>query len=149
MINLGQRFTRVYSWDDIFTYLFFIWCHIELNSRTHTFSDIPYNGKFSRHQIFAVWSKKTWGLFFAGFNFRGLQRPRKIISILFRKNRRVVGTTGLSLDRSTGKENGRPKYLKLKGIKDTCNHFSIFLSLDTFSILYWRSLVDRHSYLVV
>ena len=24
-----------------------------------------------------------------------------------------------------------------------CNHFSIFLSLDTFSILYWRSLVER------
>ena len=30
-----------------------------------------------------------------------------------------------------------------------CNHFSIFLSLDTFSILCWRLLVDRHSYLVV
>ena len=62
------------------------------------------------------------GLFFADFNFRGRQRPRKIISILFRKNRRVGGTTRLCLDRSTvRKENLRPKYLKRTGIKDTCS----------------------------
>ena len=39
--------------------------------------------------------------------------------ILLRENRRVGGTTGLSLDRSTvGKENLRPEYLKRKRIKD-------------------------------
>ena len=72
--------------------------------------------KFSRFCL------KTWGLFFADFNFRGWQRQRKILSILFRENRRVGGTTGLSLDRSTvGKENLRPKYLERKGIKHTCS----------------------------
>ena len=64
-----------------------------------------------------------WGLFFADFNFRGRQCPRKIISILFRENRRVGGgTTRLSLDRSTvRKENLQPKYLRRNGIKDTCS----------------------------
>ena len=59
-------------------------------------------------------------IFFADFNFRGRQRPRKIISILFRETH--IGITQLSLDRSTvRKENLRPKYLKRKGIKDTCS----------------------------
>ena len=49
---------------------------------------IPYSGIFSRRQIFVVLSKKTWRLIFADFNFC---RPRKIISILFRKNHRVGG----------------------------------------------------------
>ena len=57
-----------------------------------------------------------------GIIFRGLQRPRKIISILFRENRRVGGTAGLSFDISNvGKENLKPKYLKRKGIKYTCS----------------------------
>ena len=65
---------------------------------------------------------KTWGLFFADFNFRGRQCQRKLILILFRKNRRVDGTTRLSLDWSiVRKENLRPKYLKRNGIKDTCS----------------------------
>ena len=59
---------------------------------------IPYNGIFSRHQIFAVLSRKHGDYFFADFNFRGQQRPRKIISILFWKYRRVGGITRLSLD---------------------------------------------------
>ena len=66
---------------------------------------------------------KTWGLIFADFNFRGRQLPRKrkIILILFGENHRVGGTARISLDRSTvRKENLRPKYLKLKWIKDTC-----------------------------
>ena len=46
---------------------------------------IPYNGIFSRRQIFAVLSKKTWGLFFADFNIRGRQRPRKLISFFSAK----------------------------------------------------------------
>ena len=42
------------------------------------------------------------------------------MSILFRKNHRVGGTTRLSCDRLTmRKENIQPKYLKRKGIKDT------------------------------
>ena len=42
--------------------------------------------------------------------------------VLFRENHRVGGTTWLSLDRSTvWEENLRPKYLKRKGIKDTCS----------------------------
>ena len=72
--------------------------------------------KFSRFFV-----SKTWGLIFADFNFRGRQRPRKMISILFHENHRVGGTARISLDRSTvRKENLRPKYLKRKGIKDTC-----------------------------
>ena len=44
------------------------------------------------------------------------------MSILFRENRSVGGTTGLSLDRSdVMKENLRPMYLKRKGTKDTCS----------------------------
>ena len=59
---------------------------------------------------------------FADFNFRDRQRPRKIISILFRENHGGGGITRLSLDRSTmRKENLRPKYLKRMGIKDTCH----------------------------
>ena len=66
--------------------------------------------------------KKTWGLFFAEFNIRGRQRPRKIILILFRENYRVGGTTRPSFNRLTvRKENIRQKYLKRKGIKDTCS----------------------------
>ena len=49
---------------------------------------------------FRVFVSKSFGLFFADFNFRGRQRARKISSILFRKNHRVGGTTRLSLDRS-------------------------------------------------
>ena len=59
---------------------------------------------------------KTWGLFFADFNFRGRQCPRKIISILFRENRRVGGTIRSSLDRSTVR---KEKYLERNGIEDT------------------------------
>ena len=56
------------------------------------------------------------------FNFRGLQRPQIIVLILFCENRRVGGTTRLSLDRSTvRKENLWPQYLKRNGIKDTCS----------------------------
>ena len=62
--------------------------------------------KFSRFCL------KTWGLFFADFNFRGRQRPRKIISILFRENSRVGGTTRLSLYRTTVRKENQPKYLK-------------------------------------
>ena len=70
---------------------------------------------------FCGFVSKTLGLIFADFNVHGRQRPRKIISILFRENHRVGGTTPISLDRSTmRKENLRPKYLKRKGIKDTC-----------------------------
>ena len=79
---------------------------------------IPYNGIFSRFCL------KIWGLFFADFNFRGQQCPRKIILILFRENRRVGGggTTRLSLDRSTvRKENLQTKYLKHNEIEDTCS----------------------------
>ena len=50
------------------------------------------------------------------FNFRGRQRPRKTISILFRENRRVGGTTRRSLDRSNVR---KEKYLERKGIEDT------------------------------
>ena len=58
-------------------------------------------------------------VFCADFNFRGLWT---IILILFRENRRVYGTTRLSLNRSTvQKENLWPKYLKCNGIKDTCS----------------------------
>ena len=65
---------------------------------------------------------EKWGLFFADFYFRGRQHPRKIIFIIiFHENRRVGGTTGLSLDRSTvRKENLQTKYLQCKGIKGTC-----------------------------
>ena len=56
------------------------------------------------------------------FNFRRRQRPQKIVSSLFRENRRAGATTRLSLDRSTmRKENHRPKYWKRKEIKDTCS----------------------------
>ena len=66
-----------------------------------------------------------------GIIFRGWQRPRKIILILFRKNGRVGGTTRLSLDISTvRKENFRPKYLKRKGIKDTCYERDFMTSLS-------------------
>ena len=60
---------------------------------------------------------KNMGLFFADFNFRSRQCPRKIISLLFSKKHGVDGTTRLSLDRSTV----RPKYLKRKWIKDSCS----------------------------
>ena len=54
--------------------------------------------------------------------FRGRQRPQKIFSVLFRENNRGGDITRLSLDRSTvRKENLQPKYLKRKGIKDTCS----------------------------
>ena len=67
-------------------------------------------------------SKTHGDYFFADFNFRGRQCPRKIISILFHKIRRVGGTTRLPLNRSTvRKENLRLKYLKCTGIKDTCS----------------------------
>ena len=82
-----------------------------------------------KYQIHSTWSilahfcgfvSKTRGLFFVYFNLRGQQHPRKIILILFRENRRVGGTTWLSLDRSTVlKENLRPKYLKHN--EDTCS----------------------------
>ena len=72
--------------------------------------------KFSRFRL------KNMEIIFADFNFRGQQRPRKIISILPCENCRVGGTTRHSLDRSTGrKENLRPKYLKHKKMKDTCS----------------------------
>ena len=72
--------------------------------------------KFSRFYL------KNMGLFFAGFNFCGRKRPRKIISIFTRKNCRVGDSTRLSLDRSTvRKQNLRPKYLNRKVIKDTCS----------------------------
>ena len=65
---------------------------------------------------------KTWRLFFADFDFCGRQNLRKIILVLFRKNYRWGDITRLSLDRSTvRKENLWPKYLKRKGIKDTCS----------------------------
>ena len=67
---------------------------------------------------------KTWGLFFADFNFCGLQHPWKIILILPRKSKSGCrgSKTRLSLDRSTvPKENLRPKYLKCMGMKDTCS----------------------------
>ena len=70
---------------------------------------------------FSQIASKKWGLIFADFNFRGRQRPRKLISILFRENHRVGGRARISLDRSTvRKENLRPKYLKRKEINDTC-----------------------------
>ena len=59
---------------------FKFWKTVKLALSLETFW-IPYNGIFSRRQIFAVLSKKTWALFFADFNFRGRQRLRKIISI--------------------------------------------------------------------
>ena len=65
---------------------------------------------------FRVFVSKTWGLFFADFNFRGRQRPRKIISILFCENLRVGGTTRLSLDRSTVR---KEKYLERNGLEET------------------------------
>ena len=46
---------------------------------------IPYNGIFSRRQIFAVLSQKHGDYFFADFNW-------KIISSLFRENHRMGGT---------------------------------------------------------
>ena len=78
--------------------------------------ELQYNGLFSRRQIFAVLSKKTRGLFFADFNFRGRRRPRKIISILFREIHRVGGTTRLSLYR-TNVQRKSPA----KRIEDTCS----------------------------
>ena len=66
-------------------------------------------GYFRVDKIFAVLSKKTWGLFFADFNFRGSRRPRKIISILFREIRRVGCSARLSLYKTNvRKENLRP-----------------------------------------
>ena len=56
-----------------------------------------------------------------GINFCGRQHLRIIISILFCENYRVGGIAQISFDRSTvQKENLQPKYLKHKGIKDTC-----------------------------
>ena len=70
---------------------------------------VPYNGIFSRRQIFAVLSKKH------GDYFSRLATSAK-------NNFYSFGTTRLSLDRSTvRKENLRPKYLKRKGIKHTCS----------------------------
>ena len=83
---------------------------------------IPYNGIFSHRQIFAVLSQKHSDYFsriliFAVGNIRKI-----VISILFRENRGGGGITQLSLDRPTvRKENLQPKYLKRKGIKDTCS----------------------------
>ena len=83
---------------------------------------IPYNGIFSRRQISAVLSKKHDDYFFADFNFRARQRPRKIIRVLFSENDRGGDITRLSLDGSTvRKENLWPKYLKRTRIKDTCS----------------------------
>ena len=81
---------------------------------------IPYNRVFSCCQIFAVLSKKTWGIFYADFNYCGRQHPRKIS--FFHENRILGGTTWLSLDRPiVWKENLWPEYLKRKGIKHTCS----------------------------
>ena len=77
---------------------------------------------FFASQNFRGLVSKTWRLIFANFNFRGRQRPRKINFTLFREDHRGGGITRLSLDRSTvRKENLRPKYLKRKGIKNTCS----------------------------
>ena len=83
---------------------------------------IPYNGIFSRRQIFAVLSQKHSDYFSRILIFAVGNVRKKIISILFRENRGGGGITPLSLDRPTvRKENLRPKYLKRKGIKDTCS----------------------------
>ena len=72
--------------------------------------EVPYNGIFSRRQIFAVLSKKYGDYFSRILIF--------IISILFRENRRVGGTTRLSLYRTTvRKENLRPKVSETQRIK--------------------------------
>ena len=92
-----------------------------LRKRKKIWVRLPYNGIFSRRQIFAVLSK-TWGFFFADFKFRGGQHPWKTILILFRENRGGGGITWFSLDRQTvWEENLRPKYLKRMEIKDICN----------------------------
>ena len=73
--------------------------------------------KFSRFCL-----KKHGDYFFADFNFRGRQRPRKIIWILFCENRRVGGTTRLSRYRTTVRiENLQPKVSETQRIKDTCS----------------------------
>ena len=73
-------------------------------------------------EYFRGFVSKIWGLFFAEFNFRGRQRPRKIISILFRENLRVGGITQISLDRLTvRKKISGQSNLKRNGIKDTCS----------------------------
>ena len=57
-----------------------------------------------------------------GIIFRGRQRPRKIISILFRENLRVGGITRFSLNRLTvRKKISGQSNLKRNGIKDTCS----------------------------
>ena len=56
---------------------------------------------FASPNIRGFVSDKHMGIILANFNFRGRQRLRKIILILFRENRRVGGTTLLSLSRST------------------------------------------------
>ena len=48
--------------------------------------ELPYNGIFSRRQIFAVLSQKHGDYFSRILIFAVGQRPRKIISILFREN---------------------------------------------------------------
>ena len=83
---------------------------------------IPYSGIFLVSPNFRGFVLKTWGLFFTDFNFCGRQRQRKIFSILFHENRRVDGTTRLSLYRKTvRKENLRPKVSETQQIKDTCS----------------------------
>ena len=83
---------------------------------------LPYNGIFSRRQISAVLSQKHDDYFLRILIFAVGNVREKIISVLFRENDRGGDITRLSLDRSTvRKENLRPKYLKRKGIKDTCS----------------------------
>ena len=57
-----------------------------LMSKITIFIQIPYIGIFLRRQIFAVLFQKHGDYFFADFNFRGRQHPRKIISIFFAKS---------------------------------------------------------------
>ena len=83
-------------------------CHRQITVKWDIFASPNFRGFVS----------KTWVLFFAEFNFRGRQRPQKIISILFHENRRVGCTARLSLDRSTVR---KEKYLKPNGIEDTCS----------------------------
>ena len=72
--------------------------------------------------LFAVLPKKQGDYFSRNLIFAVGDIREKIISILFLENRRVGDTTRLFLDRSTvRKENLRSKYLKRKGIKDTCS----------------------------
>ena len=83
---------------------------------------IPYNGIFLRRQIFAVLSQKHGDYFSRILIFAVGNVRENNFNSFPRKSYRGGGITQLSLDRSTvRKENLWPKYLKRKGIKDTCS----------------------------